>query len=270
MKVIVSLLFVRISLNCVWKGLIDKNACNGLPMSHYLRLLWSKSLTHIWVINTLRPRRNEQHFADDVFKCIFFNENVWISIKISLKFVPKGPINNIPALVQIMAWRRSGDKPLSEPMMVSLPTHICVTRPQWVKSWFVTIILRWRRIWFLSWTCVSARILHYVPNEYTHRSTLQIVCAMMIYSNEIFADAMYHSTDTGAIMEVEMVIFQILPAIHIYLCFNAPGHSYMLLLQFISIVLSINRPSYQCRFFFFWHSPETPFANIDHFQSQQA
>ena len=57
---------------------------------------------------------------------------IWISITISLKFVRRGPINNIPALVQIMAWRRSGDKPLSEPMMVSLLTHICVTRPQWV------------------------------------------------------------------------------------------------------------------------------------------
>ena len=84
--------------------------------------------------NTLRPRRNEQHFADDIFKRIFSNENVWISIEISLKFVPKSPINNIPALVQIMAWRRWGDKPLSEPMMVSLPTHICVTRPQWVNG----------------------------------------------------------------------------------------------------------------------------------------
>ena len=50
-----------------------------------------------------------------------------------MKFVPKGPINNNPALVQIMAWSRSGDKPLSEPMMVSLLTHICVTRPQWVN-----------------------------------------------------------------------------------------------------------------------------------------
>ena len=68
-------------------------------------------------VNTLRPRRNEQYFADDIFKRIFFNWNVWISIKISLNFVPKGSINNIPALVQIMAWRRSGDKPLSEPMM---------------------------------------------------------------------------------------------------------------------------------------------------------
>ena len=51
-------------------------------------------------------------------------------LKISLKFVPKGLFNNIPALDQIMAWRRSGDKPLSEPMMESLLTHICVTRPQ--------------------------------------------------------------------------------------------------------------------------------------------
>ena len=56
-------------------------------------------------INTLRPRQNGRHFPDDNFKCIFLNENVWRSIKISLKFVCKGPINNIPALVQIMAWQ---------------------------------------------------------------------------------------------------------------------------------------------------------------------
>ena len=56
-------------------------------------------------------------FADDILKCIFLNEKVWISIKISLKFVPKGPINNIPTLVQIMAWCQICDKPLSEPMM---------------------------------------------------------------------------------------------------------------------------------------------------------
>ena len=83
--------------------------------------------------NTLRPRQNGRNFADDIFKRIFWNGNIRIPIRISLKFVPKGSINNIPALVQIMAWRRPGDKPLSEPMMYSLPTHICVTRPQWVK-----------------------------------------------------------------------------------------------------------------------------------------
>ena len=78
-------------------------------------------------INTLRPRHNGRHFADYIFKCIFLNENAWLPIEISLKFVPKGPINYIPALVQIMAWRRPGDKPLSETMMVKLLTHICVT-----------------------------------------------------------------------------------------------------------------------------------------------
>ena len=92
------------------------------------------------MFNTLRPRQNGRLFADDVFKCIFLNEYVWISLKISLKFVPKVPINNIPALVQILAWHRSSDKPLSEPMMVSLLTHICVTQPQWVNSlWPVSL-----------------------------------------------------------------------------------------------------------------------------------
>ena len=84
--------------------------------------------------NILWLGQNVGHFPDDIFKCIFVNENVWIPIKISLKFVPEGPINNIPALIQIMAWRRSGDKPLSEPVVVSLLTHLCVTRPRWVKA----------------------------------------------------------------------------------------------------------------------------------------
>ena len=54
-------------------------------------------------------RQNGRYFAD-IFKCIFLNENARISRKIALKFVPKVRINNIPALVQIMAWRRPGDK----------------------------------------------------------------------------------------------------------------------------------------------------------------
>ena len=52
-----------------------------------------------------------------------------------MKFVPKGQVNNILAVVQIMAWHRPDDKPLSEPMMVSLLTHIiCVTRRQWINN----------------------------------------------------------------------------------------------------------------------------------------
>ena len=48
--------------------------------------------------------------ADDMFKWIFLNENGRIPIQISLKFVPRGPIDNKPALIQIVAWRRPGDK----------------------------------------------------------------------------------------------------------------------------------------------------------------
>ena len=90
--------------------------------------------TPVYSINKLKPRQNCLHFADDIFKCIFLNENVWISLTISLKFVPRVPINNIPALVRIMAWCRPGDKPLSEPMMVSILTHKFITRPQWVNT----------------------------------------------------------------------------------------------------------------------------------------
>ena len=82
------------------------------------------------IFNTLRPRQNGPHLADNIFKCIFLNENVLISIKISLKFIPTAPINIIPALVQMMAWCRPGNKPLSEPTMIILLMHIYVTRPQ--------------------------------------------------------------------------------------------------------------------------------------------
>ena len=64
---------------------------------------------------------------------IFLNEKIWISLDISLKFVHESQINNIPALAQIMAWCRPEDKP-SEPLMVSLLTHISVTRPQSVNE----------------------------------------------------------------------------------------------------------------------------------------
>ena len=73
-------------------------------------------------------------FPHYVFKCIFINENLWNSIKIALKIVPRGSANNIPPLVQIMAWRRPGKRPLSEPTMVRLLTHIWVTRLQWIKT----------------------------------------------------------------------------------------------------------------------------------------
>ena len=111
-------------------------------------------------VNTLRPRQNGRHFADHIFKCIFLNENVRIPIKISLKFVPKGPINNIPSLVQIMAWHRPGDKPLSEPMIVTLLTHICVTRPQWVNTLTASGPFNHHGL-----TLISAWIRNYMPSK---------------------------------------------------------------------------------------------------------
>ena len=67
--------------------------------------------------NTLRQRLNGRYVPDDIFKCIFLNEIVSISIGVSLKFVPAVPIDNNPAFVNIMAWRLTGDKLLSEPMV---------------------------------------------------------------------------------------------------------------------------------------------------------
>ena len=123
---------------CHYISKMSEMQCHGnTGLSHgFVKQLW-KFL--YFSIITLRQRQNGCHFPDDIFKCSFLNKNVPIAIKISLKFVPKGPMNNIQALIQIMAWRRPVDKPLSEPMMVSLPMHICINRPQWVEYYFDTV-----------------------------------------------------------------------------------------------------------------------------------
>ena len=110
----------------------------GVVQNNHFKLVTARAT--VASLNSLRPRRNRRHFADHIFQCIFLNENERISLRFSLTFVPKFRINNIPSLVQIMAWCRPGDKPLSEPMMVSLLTHICVTQPQWVKRVLTGII----------------------------------------------------------------------------------------------------------------------------------
>ena len=109
-----------------------------------------------------------------IFHTTFSNENVWIPIKISMKFVPKGPINNIPTLVPIMTRCRPGNKPLSEPMMVRLPTHICVSRPQWDNTiifHFVSAVVTLLAIREVMW-CV-APFLHTSQN-----GTGAIVCLL--------------------------------------------------------------------------------------------
>ena len=73
------------------------------------------------------------HFADGIIKLIFLNENSWIFIKIWLKFVLGGSLDNMSALIQAVAWCRAGDKSLPEWM---LPVHwsICITWRQWVNT----------------------------------------------------------------------------------------------------------------------------------------
>ena len=92
--------------------------------------------------------------ADGIFNCIFLNEIDRIPIQISLKYVPRSSIDNKPALFHVMAWRRTGNKPLHGPMMTQFFEAWCcqvishymsqrwprsmssyvVTRPQWVNS----------------------------------------------------------------------------------------------------------------------------------------
>ena len=70
-----------------------------------------------------RDKLDCRHFEDDILKGTFFNENVWISLRISLKF-------ELTILHHRFIGRQPGHKPLSEPTM----TLICVTRPRWVKT----------------------------------------------------------------------------------------------------------------------------------------
>ena len=144
-----------------WSRPDGTNLLSQQKLPHYLRgvvvFTWeqfhnkrSRYLSLIWVwkllikhynrishgpMNTLRPRQDGRHFQTTFSDGFSWMKLYEFRTKISLKFVPSGPINNIPALFQIMAWCRSGDMTLSEPMMVSLLTHICITRPQWVSIW---------------------------------------------------------------------------------------------------------------------------------------
>ena len=108
----------------------------------------------------------------------------------SLKFVPRGPINNIPALVQCL----DGAKPLSEPMLDSLPTHICVIRPQWVNAGLEMIILlnqflclKFRGfLWIMiedmqSQALIGFSFIHY-SDVIIHTMAFQITCVSIICS----------------------------------------------------------------------------------------
>ena len=117
---------LNLSSEAWWNRKHDENTGKAVLVDAGIVL--GNERTWVYIVNTLRPRQNGRHFADDILKCISLNENVWILLKISLKFVPKALINNIPALVRIMAWHRPGDKSSSEPMMGRLLMPICFTQ----------------------------------------------------------------------------------------------------------------------------------------------
>ena len=98
-----------------------------------------RKVTH-FTLNTLQAKQNGCRFAADIFKLIFMNESISISIQISLKYLPKGQINNYPALVLIMTCRLIGDKPLSEPMMAEFTDAyiwtLVTARPSNFLQWF--------------------------------------------------------------------------------------------------------------------------------------
>ena len=102
-------------------------------------------VSFIHPFNTFRPRQNGCHIADAIYKCIFLNENVWISIRISLKFVSKGPINNKSALVQVMYWHWIDINPLLRPL-------ITWTTDTSIILWSFKIIFINICRWFLSIT----------------------------------------------------------------------------------------------------------------------
>ena len=133
-------------LNCMLTS-VDSLTCRYDSTLLGFQCSWK---LYMQLINALRPRQNGCYFPDSIFKCIVLNAKVRISIKVSLKLVPVGPIKKAQHLVQIMDQSGSGDKPLSEPMVVRLLTHKCVTRPQQVKYLAAITIhyMKTNKIWY--------------------------------------------------------------------------------------------------------------------------
>ena len=134
------------------------DTCPNVNIWHWIHTECITIVAHEWCNDVTQwPRQNSNHFPDDIFKCIFFNENIWISIRISLKLVPNSPVNNIPSWTIIHCfWVRSwnnGVRSMSFYILMGSEnglvlarrqaivwtndsyqlTPICVTRPHWVE-----------------------------------------------------------------------------------------------------------------------------------------
>ena len=104
-------------------------------------------------------------------------------MEISMKFVHKGPVNNIPSLVQIMAWRRAGVKLLSKLMSVRLPTHICVTRRQWVNTLRPEQDGRYSACYIFTCIFLSKNSLYFYWHliEFVHKRPINIWAVLVLF-----------------------------------------------------------------------------------------
>ena len=131
----------------------------------------------VMVLPFFTLRRDKMHA---IFRTTFSNAFSLIKLcKFRWRFhwtMLMGPINNIPALVQILVWQRPGDKPFSEPLMVALLTHICVTRLQWVKmhhlieKYCAPKVETLTHIWVLYW-CYSMVLTIHMDYSYACRDS---------------------------------------------------------------------------------------------------
>ena len=115
------MVYLYVAIMCLlWSGEMCTR-CLSCASYDKMRIWQSLGAVRLWFrFNSYSCRQNGRHFADDTFKRNLVNETVRISIKISPKLVPKGPINTTPTLIQIMALCRPHGKPSSEPVMVKL------------------------------------------------------------------------------------------------------------------------------------------------------
>ena len=119
---------------------------------HWCNVSLAASLLKHW------ERQNAWHFADYIFKYISWNENFWISNKISFRYVSKGAVDIMSAFVKIMVSCRTGDKPLSDPMMTQFTDeymHHLTSRSYYTETWWYISINelghQWISWWFVTW-----------------------------------------------------------------------------------------------------------------------
>ena len=125
----IALIWMLLGLNHGKSTLVQIMAWCRQAISHYLSQYWP-----IWV-NSPPPGQNRCHFADNIFKCIYANEKFSILIQISSKDVSMCPIDNNSSLIQVMAWRRTSDKPLLEAMSTHIIDAYMRHQGRWVNCW---------------------------------------------------------------------------------------------------------------------------------------